>query len=56
MQEIRSSVSKEEIDRIINCDEANPSTILGPHFASFNNDLISFRAYFPRAIRALAES
>src|SRR5579872_6821347 len=51
MTTIESTVSSEEIDRIVNCEEANPSGILGPHFVSHGQNLLSIRAYLPRAVK-----
>jgi len=51
LQDISRTVMTDEVDRIVNCDEANPSTILGPHFMSSSGSVVSVRAYFPRAIK-----
>ena len=47
-----ASVSSEEIERIINFEEHNPATILGPHVTDVAGNIISIRAYLPRASKA----
>jgi 1,4-alpha-glucan branching enzyme len=51
VQDIRATVSIEEIEKIVNWDEVNPSAILGAHISSQEN-IVSFRAYLPRAVKA----
>ncbi len=51
MQEIESTVSPEQIERLVACEEASPSQVLGPHFSA-DGKLLSIRAYLPRAVRA----
>lgn len=52
MEKIETSVPIEEINRLVNCDESNPSSILGPHFILTGKKVLSIRAYLPRAVRA----
>jgi 1,4-alpha-glucan branching enzyme len=54
MEQFESTVSSDQIDRLIAFEEADPSKLLGPHFVSSNRRLLSVRAYLPRAIRAWA--
>ena len=49
MEKRLSTIAVEEIDRIVNCEEADPSGILGPHFVVSDKKLLSIRAYLPRA-------
>ena len=52
VEKIQSAVSPDQIDRIIDFDEANPSGVLGPHFVSSGGKLLAVRAYLPRAVKA----
>jgi 1,4-alpha-glucan branching enzyme len=49
MEKLLPTVAAEEINRIVNCEEANPSSVLGPHFVTSDRKLLSIRAYLPRA-------
>ncbi|MHB1869191.1 MAG: 1,4-alpha-glucan branching protein GlgB, partial [Nitrososphaerales archaeon] len=53
MEETSQTVSKEEMERITNFEEANPSTVLGPHEVGRN--VRSIRAFLPRAKKAWIE-
>src|SRR3990170_2883896 len=48
-----ASASKEEIERIVNFEEHNPESILGPHMTEIaSKPIVSIRAYLPRAVKA----
>ena len=49
------TVSKSEIERIINFEEADPRSILGPHLVGVDGGtFLSIREYLPRAVKAYA--
>src|SRR5579872_6972214 len=57
MEQVDSSMSREDIDRIVNLDESNPSYSLGPHvIQSYSGEALSIRAYLPRARKVWLES
>ena len=50
---LAASVNEKEIERIINFEEHNPATILGPHIVSMaGKNVLSIRAFLPRAFKA----
>ncbi|MFI5421350.1 MAG: 1,4-alpha-glucan branching protein GlgB, partial [Nitrososphaerales archaeon] len=57
MEQLDGSLSKDDIDRIANLDERNPSLFLGPHFVnSYSGQVLSIRAYLPRAVKVWLET
>jgi 1,4-alpha-glucan branching enzyme len=50
---IQQSISKQELDRIVNLEEHNPLATLGPKVVKKNGQqVLSIRAYLPRAVKA----
>src|ERR1700731_1904465 len=57
LEQIDSSLSREDMERIVNLDESNPSYFLGPHLIqSYSGQALSIRVYQPRATKVWLEA